>query len=60
MIICAKTEAKILQSGFYWPSIFKEVFKFVNLCDHCQRVGNISRKHEMPLNNLLNYLMFGV
>ena len=56
----AKIAAKILQSGFYWPSIFKDAFKFVNLCDHCQRVGNISRKHEMPLNNILVIELFDV
>ena len=56
----AKTAAKILQSGFYWPSIFKDTFKFVNMCDHCQRVGNISRKHEMPLSNILVIELFDV
>ncbi|KAL5571049.1 hypothetical protein UlMin_020646 [Ulmus minor] len=48
-----KTVAKVLQSGFYWPSLFKDAFNFVSLCDDCQRSGNISRRHEMPLNNIL-------
>ena len=56
----AKTAVKILQSGFYWPSIFKDAFKFVNLCDPCQRVGNISRKHKIPLNSILVIELFDV
>ncbi|KAL5578786.1 hypothetical protein UlMin_011228 [Ulmus minor] len=55
-----KTVAKILQSGFYWPSLFKDAFKFVSMCDDCQRSGNISRRHEMPLNNILIIDLFDV
>ena len=48
-----KTTHKILQSGFYWPTIFKDFFEWVKLCDQCQRRGNISRRHEMPLQGIL-------
>src|SRR3954469_13283957 len=41
---------KVLQSGFYWPTLFKDARKFVLSCDECQRVGNISRRNEMPMN----------
>ena len=47
-----KTAAKILQSGFYWLSLFKDVRHFVLSCDRCQRTRNISRRNEMPLNNI--------
>ena len=30
-----KTTHKILQSGFYWPTIFKDCFEWVKLCDQC-------------------------
>ena len=43
-----KTAHKILQFGFYWPTIFKDCFEWVKLCDQCQRMGNISKRHEMP------------
>ena len=33
---------KVLQSGFYWPTLFKDARKFVLSCDECQRIGNIS------------------
>ena len=35
---------------FYWPTPFKDVRKFVLSCDECQRIGNISRRQEMPMN----------
>ena len=30
-----KIGQKILQSGFYWPTIFKDFFEWVKLCDQC-------------------------
>ncbi|GJY12654.1 hypothetical protein Tco_0381963 [Tanacetum coccineum] len=39
-------------AGFYWPTIFKEAQTLVQNCDACQRFGNISRRDEMPLNNI--------
>ena len=55
-----KTSSKVLQSGFYWPSLFKDSFNFVVNCDRCQRIGNISRKNEMPLTNILEIELFDV
>ena len=40
-----RTAHKVLQSGFYWPTLFKDAKKFVSSCDECQRVGNISRRN---------------
>ena len=37
-----RTAMKVLQSGFYWPSLFKDAHAFVLKCDRCQRTGNIS------------------
>ena len=55
-----KTAHKILQSGFYWPTIFKDYFEWVKLCDQCQRMGNISKRHEMPLQGILVVQIFDV
>ena len=55
-----KTTHKILQEGFYWPTIFKDCFEWVKLCDQCQRMGNISKKHEMPLQGILVVQLFDV
>ncbi|KAJ4700581.1 Retrovirus-related Pol polyprotein [Melia azedarach] len=55
-----KTAAKVLQSGFFWRTLFKDSYSFVATCDRCQRIGNISRKSEMPLNNILEVELFDV
>ncbi|CAL9007279.1 unnamed protein product, partial [Prunus brigantina] len=52
--------AKILQSGFFWPSLFKDAFYFCSKCDRCQRMGNISRRNMMPLNNILVVELFDI
>ncbi|XP_022864670.1 uncharacterized protein LOC111384595, partial [Olea europaea var. sylvestris] len=56
----SKTAAKILQSSFYWPTLFKDTFEYVKRCDKCQRTGNISRRNEMPLNYILEVKIFDV
>jgi hypothetical protein len=48
-----RTAQKVLQSGFYWPTLFKDARRYVLSCDECQRVGNISRHNEMPMSYTL-------
>jgi len=47
-----KTTAKILQSGFYWPTMFKDSHAFCKTYENYQKVGFIS-KHRESLDNLL-------
>lgn len=56
----SKTVAKVLQSRFFWPSLFKDARKFVLSCHACQRTGNISKRHEMPLNSIQEVEVFDV
>ena len=35
-----KTGHKVLQIGYYWPTIFKDAKKFVQACDSYQRAGH--------------------
>nr|GEY36750.1 retrovirus-related Pol polyprotein [Tanacetum cinerariifolium] len=44
------TAKKVFNSGFYWPSIYKDAFELVKQCDSCQRQGKVSQRDEMPLN----------
>ncbi|GJW96956.1 putative nucleotidyltransferase, ribonuclease H [Tanacetum coccineum] len=46
------TAKKVVDSGFYWPTIIKEAHTLVQLCEACQKTGNISKCDEMPLNNI--------
>ena len=51
---------KVLQSGFYWPSLFKEAHQMCQVCDRCQRLEKLSRPHMMPLNPILVVELFDV
>jgi hypothetical protein len=51
---------KVLQSSFYWPSLFKDAFLFCSSCDRCLRSGNISSRNQMPLQNILVVELFDV
>ncbi|XP_061364599.1 uncharacterized protein LOC133308034 [Gastrolobium bilobum] len=42
------------------PTLYKDARKYVEACDNCQQTGNISRRHEMPLNNILEVEIFDV
>ena len=55
-----KTAAKVLQCGFFWPTLFKDARTFVMACDKCQRTGNISKRQEMPQQGILEVELFDV
>ena len=55
-----KIAMKVLHSGFYWPSLFKNAYTMCKQCDKCQRLGKISRCHMMPLNPILVVELFDV
>ena len=53
-----KTTYKILQSGFYWPTIFKDAYRFYTECLQCQATLNISQRDEMPMRPILEVEIF--
>ena len=57
-----KTAAKIVQAGFYWLTLYKDVHAYVWACDYCQRTGGWSRRNEVRSITFLRlkFLMFGV
>ena len=55
-----KTTIKVLQSGFYWPSLFKDAHNICRACGKFQRLGKISRCHMMPQNPILVVDLFDV
>nr|GEV86294.1 retrovirus-related Pol polyprotein from transposon 17.6 [Tanacetum cinerariifolium] len=44
------TAKKVFDSGFYWPTIYRDDHNIVKSCDSCQRQGKISQKDKMPQN----------
>ncbi|MDV3146710.1 MAG: DDE-type integrase/transposase/recombinase [Sweet potato little leaf phytoplasma] len=51
---------RILQCGFFWPSLFKDAHWFYKQCDVCQRRGNVGPRDEMPLTYILELELFDV
>nr|GFB02703.1 reverse transcriptase domain-containing protein [Tanacetum cinerariifolium] len=46
------TAKKIVDSDFFWPTIYKDAHEFVKKCNSCQRQGKISQRDEMPQNSI--------
>ncbi|GKC52173.1 reverse transcriptase domain-containing protein [Tanacetum coccineum] len=44
------TAKKVFDAGFYWPTIFAHTL--VQNCDVCRRSVSLSRRDEMPQNNI--------
>ncbi|XP_024196029.1 uncharacterized protein LOC112199217 [Rosa chinensis] len=40
-----RTTFKILQSGFFWPTLFRDCHSFVLECDICQRIGPFPKSY---------------
>ncbi|KAL6342928.1 hypothetical protein AAG906_016948 [Vitis piasezkii] len=55
-----KTAMKILQSGFTWPSLFKDGHIMSRNCDRCQRLGKLTKRNQMPMNPILIVELFDV
>ncbi|KAM1242862.1 hypothetical protein ACFX2G_035170 [Malus domestica] len=55
-----RSARKVLECGFYWPTIFKDARTFCIACDRCQRTGNIGPKDQMPQNPIFNVEIFDV
>ncbi|BBG92848.1 transposable element gene [Prunus dulcis] len=55
-----RTAEKILQSGLFWPTLFRDSQNWCKACDRCQRVGNQSRRNEMPQQSILIVELFDV
>ena len=42
-----RTAHKVLECGFFWPTLFHDAFKFCKTCEQCQRVGNLTHRHQI-------------
>nr|GEW99325.1 reverse transcriptase domain-containing protein [Tanacetum cinerariifolium] len=46
------TAKKVFDSGFFWPTIYRDAQDLVKTCDVCQCQGKISQRDEMPQNSI--------
>ena len=56
--MACKTADKILQSGFYWPTMFKDAHCFYTEYVQCQVALNISKRYEMSMRPILKVEIF--
>nr|GEY61542.1 reverse transcriptase domain-containing protein [Tanacetum cinerariifolium] len=54
------TAKKMFDSGFYWPTIYRDAYDLVKSCNACQRQGKILQRDEMPQNAIKVYEIFDV
>ncbi|RDX96714.1 Pro-Pol polyprotein, partial [Mucuna pruriens] len=56
-----QTARKVLDCGFYWPTIFRDAHQLVSTCEKCQKAGMaINRRHDMPQQPILFCEVFDV
>nr|GEV06289.1 reverse transcriptase domain-containing protein [Tanacetum cinerariifolium] len=46
------TAKKVVDFGFYWPTIYRDAQDLVKTCDICRRQGKILQRDEMPQNSI--------
>nr|GEY75066.1 reverse transcriptase domain-containing protein [Tanacetum cinerariifolium] len=46
------TAKKVFDTGFFWPSIYRDAHDMIKTCDMCQRQRKISQRDEMPQNTI--------
>nr|GEV18222.1 reverse transcriptase domain-containing protein [Tanacetum cinerariifolium] len=44
------TANKVFDTGFFWPSIYRDAHDMIKSCNTCQRQGKFSQRDEMPQN----------
>jgi len=49
---------KILRAGYFWPTMQKDAKDYVNLCDKCQRHGDMHLAPPTKLTSVVSHLPF--
>eukprot|EP00253_Pinus_taeda_P030241 PITA_30241 len=49
---------KILQAGYYWPTLHQDVRRYISQCDPCQRMGKLTPRDEMLLQPQVTFEPF--
>eukprot|EP00253_Pinus_taeda_P027432 PITA_27432 len=53
-----RTAFKILQAGYYWPTLHQDVRRYISQCDRCQRMWKPTSRDEMPFQPQVNFEPF--
>ena len=49
---------KVLESGFFWPTLFKDAHSYCQACLKCQASVNLNDRDKMPLQPILEVEVF--
>eukprot|EP00253_Pinus_taeda_P035414 PITA_35414 len=52
------TAFKILQAGYYRPTLHQDVKRYISQCDRCQRMGKPTLRDEIPLQPQVTFEPF--
>lgn len=55
-----RTAHKILECGFYWPTLHRDAYIFCKSCEQCQKTGNLSKRNEMPQTGIFICEIFDI
>lgn len=47
--VAKRTSMKVLTTGYYWPTLHKDVVAYTRKCDRCQCMRRPTKSDEMPL-----------
>lgn len=49
--VAKRTTFRVLEVGYYWPTLHQDARIYTCQCDQCQRMGKPSPRNEMPLQS---------
>jgi len=53
-----RTMFKVLQAGYYWPTLHQDMKIYTSQCDRCQRMGRPTPRDKMPLQPQVTFEPF--
>jgi len=56
--VAKRTSFKVLQVGYYCPTLHRDVKRYTSQCDQCKRMGKPTPMDEMPLQPQLTFKPF--
>ena len=60
-LVAQYTARKVLDCGFFWPTIFRDAWIVSSMCERCQRASSgISKRQQMPQQHMLFCEVFDV
>eukprot|EP00253_Pinus_taeda_P029581 PITA_29581 len=56
--VAKRTSFKVLQVGYYWPTLHQDLRRYTSQCDQCQRMGKPTPRDEIPLQPQVTFEPF--